>query len=67
MQVPIDEQIVCINRELGLRQKVYPKLIASGKMTESQARYELAAMDSVRETLLAVLAKEGQEGQMTLL
>lgn len=44
-------QIACIERELRLRHKVYPRLVQQGKMTPPQAQHELLTMASVLRTL----------------
>lgn len=38
----LGEMIDCVKREVGLRYAVYPKLIASGKMTKEQAEKKKA-------------------------
>jgi hypothetical protein len=50
--ISLAEQIRCIERELGLRQRVYPRLIKSGRMLEAEAERQMAAMRAVHETLL---------------
>lgn len=37
-----------------MRRSVYPRFISKGKLTEEKAAFELAAMQAVLETLLAV-------------
>lgn len=49
--VSIEEQIECVRREVRMREQVYPRLIESGKMTESQASRELDAMRAALLTL----------------
>ena len=44
-------QIACVERELRLRHKVYPRLVQQGKMTPPQAQHELLTMASVLRTL----------------
>lgn len=50
--VSLSRQIACVEREIMLRETMYPKWIASGKMLSEQARIELLSMRAVRETLL---------------
>jgi hypothetical protein len=52
-RIPIAAQIKCVQREIGLRVGVYPRLIETGKLTKAEAEYELAAMRAVLETLKA--------------
>lgn len=47
----LKEMIDCVKREVGLRYAVYPKLIRSGKMTESQAQKEKSLMYAVQRCL----------------
>ena len=55
----LDEQIRCVGREIGLRKNVYPKFIASKRMTQADADREIAAMEAVYETLKRLKAEEG--------
>jgi hypothetical protein len=50
----IDAQINCVRRELAIREKVYPALVADGKKHQSQAAHEIDAMRAVLETLEAL-------------
>lgn len=47
----LGEMIDCVKREVSLRYAVYPKLIASGKMTQKQADKEKALMYGVQKCL----------------
>lgn len=49
--VPIDEQIACVERELGFRQRLYPRWVKSLKLTQAAADEELARMSAVLKTL----------------
>lgn len=49
--VTLDEQIACVDRELGMRRKLYPRWVASGKLTQANADAELWRLEAVRETL----------------
>jgi len=55
----LDEQIKCVGRETGLRKAVYPRFVASKKLTQEKADYELAAMEEVYKTLKALKADSG--------
>ena len=33
----LDEQIASVGREIGLRKAVYPRFVASGKLTQAKA------------------------------
>lgn len=54
MSPTIHEQIACVKREIAMRERVYPKWIASGKMQADQAGLEIDRMKAVLETLRAV-------------
>jgi len=49
--VPLPEQIICVKREIGLRERVYPRFVAKGTMTPERAERELTVMRAVLETL----------------
>ncbi|MDJ0922086.1 MAG: hypothetical protein QNI84_13245 [Henriciella sp.] len=54
---PIDTgltaQIMELRRELGMRQRVYPNLIAKGSLTEADADYQTTVMQAALATLQA--------------
>lgn len=56
MTVSLDDQIACVRREIGLRERVYPKWVAAGKMKADAADQEIARMRAVIETLESVRA-----------
>lgn len=56
--ISLTEQIECVERELGLRKRVYPRRVGDGKMTQSLADKEIARMEAVLATLRE---KEGGE------
>jgi hypothetical protein len=45
------DQIACVERELGLRERVYPVWIERGKLKKTTARIELIRMGAVLHTL----------------
>ena len=49
------DQIACIKREITLRERVYARQMALGRMSESTASRELAAMHAVLKTLERIL------------
>src|SRR6185436_15545739 len=51
MPVSLADQLACVRRELSLRQRVYPRLIAQKSMTQAGADFQLAAMQAVLQTL----------------
>lgn len=58
MNVPIDAQVTCVQREIRLRDRVYAHRVAQGKMTKEQAAYEITAMKAVLTTLLSIAEEQ---------
>ena len=56
--INIDDQIKCVQRELGLRQRLYPRWTSEGRMTADQAAKEINAMKAVLDTLGEVARKQ---------
>jgi hypothetical protein len=55
--IPLDDQIREVERELGARRHVYPRLIDSGKLTRQKADRQMAVMAAVAATLKALKAQ----------
>lgn len=53
MTIPIEQQIRCVEREIRMRERVYPRWTAAGKMKPENAEYEIEAMRAVLRTLQA--------------
>jgi len=51
----LQAQLAEVEREIVLRQRVYPGLIVRGKMRQSEADYHTAAMEAVRATLTKLI------------
>lgn len=51
MTVSMTAQIKCVEREIAMRKRVYPRFVKNGKMTQQEADAELAAMEAVLKTL----------------
>ena len=49
--ISLHEQIVCVRREIGMRERVYPKWVSAGRMKQDVADREIAAMRAVLLTL----------------
>lgn len=54
MTFTIQQQIQCIEREIRMRDQVYPRRVEDGKMKQEQADREINTMRAVLGTLLAV-------------
>lgn len=52
MTATLPEQLECVRRELKLRRRVYPRLVAAGKMTQEFAHLQIELMQAVEQTLL---------------
>ena len=54
---PLAELIACIDRELSMREKVYPRWVEAGKLTPVKASRELALMRAVRDRIVLAEAE----------
>jgi hypothetical protein len=45
------ELTACVIREIALRERVYPRWIERGKMTQAKAQFEIRTMRDVLEAL----------------
>lgn len=50
--VDILEQIASVERELRMRDRVYPRWVENGKMSPQKAKHEIACMEAVLRTLM---------------
>jgi hypothetical protein len=48
---PLETQIKCVEREVAMREKVYPRWVANGKMTDGFADSQIKIMKDVVESL----------------
>ena len=51
MNYSIDDMIKCIEREIGMRKRVYPRWVEQKKMTQEKALNEINTMQAVIEQL----------------
>lgn len=58
--VPLAVQIACIEREIKMRRRVYPRWIESLRITQAKADAEIAAMEAVLATLQALVPPPAQ-------
>jgi len=61
-EIALEVQIACVRREIRQRKSVYPRLVEQGRMLEATADRELAAMQAVKRTLMALL--EARQGEL---
>jgi hypothetical protein len=53
-KIPLARQIRCVERELRMREVVYPRRVAERRMQQAEADDELATMRAVLATLKGV-------------
>lgn len=58
MKVSYQEQVRCVERELTLRRRNYPRWVAGAVITQAQADREIRAMQAVLETVRDAAKKE---------
>jgi hypothetical protein len=51
--VSLEEMIACVERELKMRERVYPRRLADGRMSAQQVEREMRHMRAVLDTLRA--------------
>ena len=49
--IPLSEQIACVEREIKMRERVYPNRVATRRMSQAKADIEVVRMKAVLETL----------------
>ena len=47
----LQQQIQCVDRELAMRMKVYPRQVSTGKMKHDDAEFHISQMRAVLKTL----------------
>jgi hypothetical protein len=50
-EISTEALLACAKRELALRRRVYPRLVAQEKMREQTAAHEIACMERIVEIL----------------
>lgn len=53
--ITLEQQIACVRRELKMREKVYPRWVLEGRMTQEKATRETLSMHAVLATLEALI------------
>lgn len=61
MSASIAEQIASVDREIRMRERVYPRWIEQRRMMAKTAEHEIACMRAVLATLRRVAVEEGHE------
>jgi len=57
-KISLAQQIDEIDRELGQRAKVYPRLVASGKLRQSHADFQVDRLKAARATIVWMAENE---------
>ena len=52
MQISLSDQIKCVEREIDMRRRVYPRRVINKTITEGEKDREIAAMQAVLNTLV---------------
>ena len=63
-EISTAEMVSCVDREMRMRAKVYPRWVSQGKMTQEQADLEGARMMAVRQRLVYAEAIDQVVDQM---
>ncbi|GIX10330.1 hypothetical protein [Elioraea sp.] len=57
MAVSIERQIACVEREIRMRRRAYPRWVSQGRMPQEKADAEIAEMEAVLATLRGLKAE----------
>ncbi len=49
MTVSDQDKLVCVQREIAMRKRVYPRWVAAGRMAKAKADREIAIMEAIAE------------------
>jgi hypothetical protein len=58
----LEAQITCVERELRMRVRVYPRWVEAGRMTQAKADAEISTMEAVLATLQGLVPPPAQGG-----
>lgn len=61
--VPIATQVACVEREIELRKRVYPRWVESGRLKQEKADEEIRRMEAVRDSLVRLAKIDAGTGQ----
>lgn len=64
--IPLHRQLAAVRNEIALRRRVYPRFIAAGRMTESEAADRIECMVAVLDTLTKLQAAEKEAREPSL-
>lgn len=58
----IEDQMLCVSRELKMRRRGFPRWVEVGRMTQAQADREIETMEAVLRTLEKLRQPPAQGG-----
>jgi signal recognition particle subunit SEC65 len=62
----LDEMVACAERELAMRERVYPRWVESGKMTADKAEKETQCMKHIASFLARKRDEANGQGELSL-
>jgi hypothetical protein len=64
--VTTEDKLLCAERELKLRERLYPRWIDEGRISEGKAELELAIMRRIVADYAHLVEEEQQQGKLPL-
>ena len=62
----LDEMVACAERELAMRERVYPKWVESGRMKAEEADQEIHVMKHIASFLARKRDEANGQGELSL-
>ena len=59
-----EEMLACVEREIKMRERVYPDWTQMGRMSPKKAAHELATMRAVREVIVALPIEPSKQADL---
>lgn len=56
------QQLEEVDREIKMREAVYPRQVHAGKLRQSLADYQMGRMKAVRDTLIRLMEQKATDG-----
>jgi hypothetical protein len=63
--IPLAEQIREVQREIAMRERLYPGWVKNGQLSRHDAARNIARMQAVLKTLQSLVPQERRDGQGT--
>lgn len=64
--VPIEEQLACVEREIRMRERVYTRWVGTGRMSPETCDDEIVKMRAVRDTIARIAAGRKRQQELGL-